>query len=287
MVDTIRLFVLPHLAGDVKEITLPPSVQNLDQVTTRLPAGPYTTFRTYQGDHFFHLEAHLERLENSAWRLGHAFILDHSRMRRGIREILRAIRFTETRFRVTIPFYEQASVEDIYFAVAPFVSLDPQLYETGVTCLLHHGGRENPLAKSSDFIQRTQLLRLQLSNVVNEVLMVHTQGYILEGLSSNFFGILENQGGETLYTANKDVLEGISRALVLQVAPELLPVQLEAIHISQIPSLKEAFLTSSSRDILPIVRIGETTIGAGFPGPMTRHLLGTYRQALARSVEPA
>ena len=118
--------------------------------------------------------------------------------------------------------------------------------------------------------------------------MVDEAGRILEGLTSNFFAVKGNE----IWTNEESVLSGITRSLVLDEAVRNeLPVNFRSITITEIPILEEAFITSSSRGILPVKQIDEVLIGygklvsldkpvcpgqsvcPGQPGPITKRLM--------------
>ena len=79
-----------------------------------------------------------------------------------------------------------------------------------------------------------------------------------------------------LRTAGKDVLPGIAQQIVFEVAPEVVPVRRDAVNVVDIPRLEEAFVTSSSRGIIPVVAIDGVTIGSGKPGVKTCALRERY-----------
>ena len=115
-------------------------------------------------------------------------------------------------------------------------------------------------------------LKAQMTPDDYEGLLTDPEGRLLEGLSSNFYAIRDG----ALYTAPNGILEGISRRIVMTVAPDVLPVHEEPVALADLPALQEAFLTSSSRGIVPIVAINGERIGDGHPGPMTRALTRRY-----------
>ncbi|MGD8622845.1 MAG: aminotransferase class IV, partial [Anaerolineales bacterium] len=94
------------------------------------------------------------------------------------------------------------------------------------------------------------------------------------GFSSNFYAVHKGK----LRTAKGNVLSGIARKILLTVAPEVIKVSFQPIRIEDVPSLDEAMLTSSSRGIVPIVRIDEHFIGTGKPGPITQELWRCYQR---------
>lgn len=127
-----------------------------------------------------------------------------------------------------------------------------------------------------------EFVRNQVPPKANEVLLLDEQGRILEGSTSNFFAVKDGQ----IWTPADKVLYGITRSLVLKSA-ELasIPVRMSTISIDEIPNLQEAFLTSSSRSILPLRQIDETIIGDGSPGPVTRILTRRYWEEIESRLE--
>jgi branched-subunit amino acid aminotransferase/4-amino-4-deoxychorismate lyase len=84
------------------------------------------------------------------------------------------------------------------------------------------------------------------------------------------------------------VLEGITRRIVLSLATELaIPVRLEAPLLADVPRLDEAFLSSASRGVLPVVVIDGQPVGSGRPGALAGRLIAAYRAYVARSIAPA
>jgi branched-subunit amino acid aminotransferase/4-amino-4-deoxychorismate lyase len=83
------------------------------------------------------------------------------------------------------------------------------------------------------------------------------------------------------------VLAGITRGLVLESARRLgLPVRFQPVHLSEIAQLQGAFITSSSRGVLPVVRVDTIRIGSGKPDRITRRLEQAYDEMLLEQLEP-
>ena len=142
--------------------------------------------------------------------------------------------------------------------------------------------RTNPLAKTADFAQKRQAY--QAAGDVYEYLLLSPAGEILEGTSTNFYGVLDG----VFHTAGTGVLAGITRKIILDLAAELhIPVSLEPITVVQIPQLSEAALSGSSRALLPVVQIGDAVVGNGRPGPICQQILAAYNHFVAREVKIA
>jgi len=141
-----------------------------------------------------------------------------------------------------------------------------------------HTARENPRAKQTSWLAG----RASLPGDPYEWLLLDDDERILEGASSNFYAVIDG----ILATAGSDVLFGISRSIVLEVASELLPVRLEAPRYTDVRRMSECFITSASRGIVPVVEIDGRLIGDGRPGGLTRRLISRYDARAAELEEP-
>lgn len=105
-------------------------------------------------------------------------------------------------------------------------------------------------------------------------------GVLIEGSHSNLFGVLD--GTLITYPACNYILAGITRALVLQLARDLdIPVSEGPIPWDRIEDVEELFLSGTTTEVMPVIRVDARTVGSGAPGPITRRL----QQAFALKVE--
>lgn len=125
----------------------------------------------------------------------------------------------------------------------------------------------------------------------DEALFVGPNGTVREGGSSNIFAYY--RGMLRTHPADNHILDGVTRRHVLDLARRAgYSVREEAFRLSDITSCSdvecEVFLTSTLRDIMPVVRVGERTIGEGGPGRVTLALLDLFRadQAAAVGADP-
>ncbi len=243
-----------------------------------LPEGAYTTLRTYHdGRRLFRLDRHLDRLEESVALQGHPAPLDRSLARRTIRDALGETGFAESRLRLTF------APPRLFVAVEPFSPLPAAVYAAGVACVTVDVARSNPLAKDTRFIATARDVYGRLPDDVEEGLLVAEDDTVLEGLSSNFFAVLNGR----LRTEDARALHGITRSAILEVAAGVLPVALTAIHRPDLPGISEAFITSVSREALPVVRIDGRPVGDGRVGEVTRAVIQRLAALVAReAAEP-
>lgn len=262
----LRLFCLSPFGGE--EVSLP-DMSSLDAITRQLPAGLYTTFRTYdERRRVLGLRAHLERLYLPAPGLNIRPAVEETELRRLLSSLL-AEYTGEARVRLVL-----TGNGSLYAAIEPLSPLPPAVYEQGVRAVTVRLQRRSPRLKSTAFIESSQAQRRLLAESgAFEALMVR-RGYILEGLTSNFFYV---QAG-MLGTARRGILLGVTRRTVLRLARRLgLKVAYHPLHLSRLADIDEAFITSSSRGVVPLIAVDETTIGDGRAGEWARSLQAAYQ----------
>ncbi len=256
-----------------------------------LPDGAYTTFRTYDHNRLLRLGQHLRRLEESLGLMRNAAVarIDDDAARAAIAQVLQETGYAESRFRLT---YADPA---LFITVEPFEPYPSDLYTNGVWCVTVQAHRDNPHAKNTAFIASAGAAMKTMPPGAHEGLMLADDGSILEGLSSNFFAITSiasasedvDDAVPVLRTEEARVLIGVTRSLVLEQARHLLPVSTVAVGLADLPRITECFITSVSREILPVVKIDQQVIGAGVPGPITRELMQRFRDMVALEAQPA
>ncbi len=110
-------------------------------------------------------------------------------------------------------------------------------------------------------------------------------GTILEGTTSNLFAI--KKGKLLTPPLAAGILPGVTRAKVLALASKLLPVVQRRLRSRDLFEADEIFLTSSTIEVLPVLRVNRRKVGKGLPGEITRDLQLRYRKHVARSLRVA
>ncbi|MEM2126437.1 MAG: aminotransferase class IV [Candidatus Methanosuratincola sp.] len=257
--------------------TRPICIDSLDANDLIFERGVYTVFRVYPGGKVLRFRDHLKRLAHSAYVLGMPLSITEGWLRQAVFRCLQRAGWDSARVRVTIPFERPNSA---VIAIEVFTPLPESCYTRGVAVGLLLAQREYPTAKNTAFIEFRKAA-LDRQRDVFEIILQSADGYLLEGLSSNFYAILEG----CLHTAGEGVLPGIARSILLEVAGDLLPVSYEPIHRADIHKLKEAFLSSSSRGVIPIVEIGGERVGNGEPGRLTKELRSRFEAQVETELE--
>jgi branched-chain amino acid aminotransferase len=252
-------------------------------------ASIYETLRTYRGKPFL-LDSHLGRLQESAQGIYLKLPISIRQIRKELQRTLEAARYPESYVRMIVTrgggelSYDPSLCKNPNFIIlAKELSPPPaELYDNGVTVSLVSVRRNlasavNPSLKTGNLLSNMLAWVEGNRHGAYEALMLNVEGQLTECTMSNIF-LLRNQ---TLMTPAIDcgILPGITRGLVLEVARESGMAALEtALFPHDLYQADEAFLTVTSREIIPVVRCDSQTIGSGVPGAVTKLLHAKYRQ---------
>lgn len=257
---------------------------SLDAVTRQLPDGFYSTFRTFDScTRVIGLSAHLKRLPHadaSILRLSLIQLLQPYRPPFGL-GARRGETADEARIRVM-----ETKRGQFYISIEPLKLLPREVYEKGVRVEMTTLHRNDPRTKSTAFISASDEERKHIAHEgIFEALLVKN-GRILEGMTSNFFYIIVERDTISLYTARNDILLGITRTMVIRAARGRgLGVRFRSLKLNQLSAVKEAFITSSSRGVVPVIQIDDVRLGQGSPGMMTRMLMSAYDEYVLKHAE--
>lgn len=244
------------------------TASSLDEMTGRLSDGFYTTFSTLaQGTKVLGLRAHLERLYQPAKEAGLHPSANEGTVRKEIVELTKALLPKESRVRLILT----KDTGDVYLGIQPLVPPDEAVYKHGVHVITTEMARHDPRIKGTDFITQSAEQRKLVKDDIYEILLTKN-GKILEGMTSNFYAGKEDK----LITAQQGILLGVTRRAVLRLARgEGMSIQYRSPRVDE--KFDEAFLTSSSRGVVPIVQIDGMPVGQGSVGAWTKRLSLAYQ----------
>jgi D-alanine transaminase len=107
--------------------------------------------------------------------------------------------------------------------------------------------------------------------------ILHANGHLTEGASSNIF--LVQKGTLLTPTTQENILPGITRQYVLELAKKLnIPVKIQPCPLTLLDHCDELLITSSTREVMPIVQVNDHIIGHGTPGPVWQKLFRAYQK---------
>lgn len=252
----------------------------------------FEVYRTYGGIPFAEKE-HLERLARSAERLMIPMPVSLAELSAEVRATLdmagdgeHYVRVVITRGTGPLTYDPSTASAPLRVIIAAPLSLPPaQSYERGIAVTLLNASRptDDPRAagaKASNYLANLLAVHEAKQKGAQEALVLGKGGQILEGASSNLF--IVNKGRVRTPEPQPGILVGITRATVLEAAAaEGLTVEEGEIRPEDLFSADEAFITSSIREVMPVVSADGHTIGEGAPGPVTKALHAGYLRLVA------
>lgn len=233
----------------------------------------FESLRTYDRRPF-HLDEHLMRLYRSAQLIDLDVPYSREQIAEVVREVIERNAYKHAAIRI---FVTGGETEDsilpsgkpvLAVLITPLGERDMQRFATGLKVITTHLQRIMPEAKTNNYVAAVRALKEAARHNAGDALFVNEQGHVLEATRSNFFIFR----GDTLVTPRQGVLIGVTRNVVLDLARGRFPIEEQPILLGELAQAGEAFITSSSKEILPIVQIDDLVIGNGKPGPRTYEL---------------
>jgi branched-chain amino acid aminotransferase len=154
-------------------------------------------------------------------------------------------------------------------------------YEDGVKVAAvgvrrNHPRALDPAIKSSNLLNNILAVREAQSRGAEEPVLLNQEGFVAEGASTNVF--LARKGTISTPPLSAGILAGITREVVLELLPGLgIPFREEPLHLDELLAADEAFVTSTTREVVPVRQVDETPVGGGRPGPLTRRVIEAFR----------
>lgn len=260
--------------------------------------GVYEVFRTYDGEPFLY-GRHMTRLRASAARIHLAIpFTDDEVLARAVATMAAAglglhrgeayVRVIVTRGVGEITYDPAACPEPSLVIIAKPLPVTPEAqYAGGVGVVMgehivrNHPDSVSPLIKSNNLLNNALGMQQAIRAGAAEVILRNFRGEISECAQSNVFVVKD--GVVRTPPIDAGLLAGITRAFVLELAgAEGIPAEETTLFDADLFDADEAFFTSTTKELMPVVKVNDRPIGAGVPGPVTNRLLAAFRSAVKR-----
>jgi branched-chain amino acid aminotransferase len=269
MPSTDKLFAYNH--GQF--VPLEQASLHISDLAIQRGYGVFDFVKVQQGVPLF-LEHYLERFYQSAHLMHLEVPLQREELKQVIAELTRlnGLEVAGMKMILTGGYSEDGFtplVANLLITQTPLVLPSPKKVEQGIRIMTHDYVRELPEVKTINYSMGIRLLREQQARSAEEVLYAKA-GIISEFPRCNFFMV---QQDDTIVTPASNILHGITRRNVLELAGRRYKTEVRDIHISELQHAKETFLTSTTKRVLPIVEIDDKAVGTGMPGDVSLQLL--------------
>lgn len=233
-------------------------------------------------------ELHFERLERSLREIRIDMPFSRAIFRIKIAELLRLNRLTNGSLYLQvsrgvaprnhkIPGPMRPSV---VLTVRPLREVPADVVENGVPVITVPDERwKRPDIKTVALLPNILAKDDAVQRDVYEAWLVTPDGVVTEGTSTNAW--IVKDGALITHPAASSILNGVTRLALLKIAAELnISLDERPFSVAEAYDADEAFLSSTSAFLVPIVRIDDKQIGAGVPGPVATALLARYKEHL-------
>ncbi len=254
----------------------------------------FETIRTYDGKPFA-MDEHLDRLWRSAGLVFIPMPVERGQLEEEIRATLDAGGNSESYVRVMVTRGQGAFGLDPALAdkplrviiVRPLEALPPELYRNGANAITFQTMRPSDAtaaegAKIGNYLVAVLATRAAKERQAHEALIVDNAGRVVEGATSNVFFV---ENGE-LFTPPEQsgILPGITRARAILAATNLgLAVRFDLPTVERLCSADEVFISSSIRELVPIVRIDGKPVAAATVGALTTKITLEFHRVVRQA----
>jgi D-alanine transaminase len=247
--------------------------------------GIYEVFRVY-GGRVFEPELHWARFERSAMELRIELPYAREAFERGVEQLLQAegldagivyLQLTRGTAPRAHPF--PAEARPTVTAFTKPLARPTAALEAGTAIVTRPDIRWLRCDIKSLNLLPNVLAKQEASEAGASEAVLHRDGIVTEGSSTNI--AIVKDGVVRTHPANHLILHGVTRAVALRLAGGIdIPVREETFTLEELREADEAFLLSTTVEIMPIVAIDGEPVGDGVPGPITRKLQAAFEKLI-------
>jgi branched-chain amino acid aminotransferase len=240
--------------------------------------------------HFLHLEAHVQRLAESARVVRIPRTVTQEELSEAISRLVLSLGYQEDIYLRPTLYLEHGrysvggSAEDCGFFMPVFPAPREATIETGLTCQVSSWRRSDdttapPRVKAAANYYNLRLARIEATaNGYGEAILLNTAGKVAETAGASVFVV---RGGRiaTPHTGSS-ILESITRQSALSLLAETgTEVEQREVDRTELYLADEVFLAGTLCEITPVIDVDRVSVGGGKPGPLTRELQQRYYAA--------
>lgn len=248
------------------------AVLHVSDLSLQRAYGLFDFFRTLKGKPLF-MEQHLQRFYNSAAAMHLEVPHTKEELTAIILQLIKEAALEQAGVRLLLTGGYSA---DGYHTAAPnlVITCNPvhtsthEQFEKGFSVITYEHQRELPHIKSINYLMAVWLHPLLKEKQADDVLY-HHNNRITEFPRANVFVVTKEN---KLITPAQNMLHGITRRFVLQQAASFMEVEERTVLVEEVYDAAEVFLTSTTKRVMPVLKIDDKQIGNGRPGSVTRDL---------------
>jgi branched-chain amino acid aminotransferase len=152
-------------------------------------------------------------------------------------------------------------------------------YQNGLKVITTTQSRYLAGVKTLGYISAVRAMKEAKQADAVEAIYVDSAGYVYEGTTTNIFIVSD---GKIITPPLKNVLDGITRRIVFELSQPFFEVIEAPFKIDQLYGADEVFITSSTKEVMPITRVDDLLVGDGKVGAVSQKLITLFK-ALAQN----
>jgi len=239
--------------------------------------GIFEFLRTYNR-HPFLLRPHMERLFNSAREVGIKISKSQEEIEALVHEGIAKTTFDELYIKIIVT--GGVTSDAISVGESSLICLFLEATEipswkktNGVQLLTTTFERFLPRVKSLDYMAAVVTLATARQKGAEDVIYLSNQGNILEGTTYNVFAVMNGK----VYTSEQGILYGCTRKFILELCAKAgIEVVLGELPINKLNDFEEFFASSTTKEIMPVIKVDDHVIGDGTPGSLTKKMMDLF-----------
>ncbi len=217
------------------------------------------------------LDDHFDRFYNSAKEMNLTVGVSREQLKNSIDALIESNNLPNSglKFILTGGYSEDGytmSTPNLILTQVPF-EIDKTSFDKGMKLVTYSHQRQLPTVKTIDYLQAIRLQSYVKENLADDILY-HNNGSIRECPRANFFIVKGNK----VITPKTDILRGITRSKILGLEVDGITFLEDDFNLNDIATADEAFISSSTKNALPILAVNGKSIGNGQPGVITRKI---------------
>lgn len=253
--------------------------------------GVYEVIKVYDGE-LFTADEHISRLFASAEKINLLMLYDKSEVIQIARELIEKNQLKNGHVYMQVTrgasarqhHFPMPAVQAVLTAYTMQGERPVKAMETGVAVKSVEDIRWLRCDIKSLNLLGSVLAKEEAKSAGFEEAILHRDGVVTEGSSTNMFGVKD--GVVHTHPVTNLILEGITRQVVLQVCDELgIPVEEKPFTLDEALQMDEMFYTSTTAEVMPIIQLDDHVIGHGLRGAITKKIQGAFVTKIPLKVE--
>lgn len=250
----------------------------------------YEVFRIYPEGRPFMLEEHFKRLKKSASQIELNIPFDFQTFNKHVYDLIQTSGYTSSYCRVIVTrgiwdfnlFPDNVKSSKVIFILNKFKEYNKEFYEKGIKMAIvsirrNHPSSLNPNIKSGNYLNNILAIKEARKKGAMDAIMLNHKGYVAESTTSNIF-IVKNG---VLFTPDlrAGILNGITRSIVIKLARlNKIPIKIKNFTKHKLINADECFITSTTKEIMPVTICDNLPIGNGKVGIITKKLMNLFKE---------